>query len=624
MTEPEILFALAQGQNAFFVELAEALVDELADLGVRARISVDELPAPTWKTVYVLVPPHEFTTLTGFDPQEYEPFLARTVVICAEQPTSAWFAQNLELVRRAGAAFDINPSAVDALRTTRADVSVLELGYTRRWDRIAPETHGDPDAGRELDALFLGSLTERRSRVLANCADVLWRRQTHLVISDNSQPNEASVANFFAGDQKLELLRSARVLLNIHRDDEPYLEWLRAVEAFHCGAVFLSETVADYMPLVPGETFLVSSTASLPDVLEAALDDPDLLARIRANAYELLRSRPLRLAAAELRDAAARLLDQPVPKRLPSLARVWKTDDPQPAPLSDSQDASAQRQALKELRLDMFDLRRGLARQVVGMERAWETTAACASPAWLTAHPRVTVITALYNHAESVGDALRSLVTAEPGSFEVVVVDDGSTDASADMVRQFIYDHPQLPAILLQHAVNRGLGAARNTAWRAARGDLIFVLDADNAVRPTALASLELALRADPGADAAYGMIEQFDDAGPKGLISCLPWNPPKLRSGNYIDAMAMIRRCALEDLDGYTTDRRLFGWEDYDVWCGLADRDRRAVLVPNVVARYRSSPTSMLALSNLSHQAAFAALSERHPSLMDGVRAPA
>jgi hypothetical protein len=88
------------------------------------------------------------------------------------------------------------------------------------------------------------------------------------------------------------------------------------------------------------------------------------------------------------------------------------------------------------------------------------------------------------------------------------------------------------------------------------------------------------------------------------------------LIADNYLDALALVRRSALDELGGYTTDLRLYGWEDYDLWCRVADRGMRGVQVPEFVARYRVSPNSMISLTNLSDQEAREALAERSPRL--------
>ncbi len=151
-----------------------------------------------------------------------------------------------------------------------------------------------------------------------------------------------------------------------------------------------------------------------------------------------------------------------------------------------------------------------------------------------------------------------------------------------------------------------------------ARGEYVFFLDADNAIYPHALRRLAAALDEDAEAAMAYGVIEQFDAQGPTGLLSWHHWDPRRLAYGNYIDAMAMLRRSAVEELGGFPTDERLYGWEDFALWCALAQAGMRGTLVPEIVARYRTNRHSMIGLTNIDTAEAWSVLVERYPFLAE------
>ena len=89
------------------------------------------------------------------------------------------------------------------------------------------------------------------------------------------------------------------------------------------------------------------------------------------------------------------------------------------------------------------------------------------------------------------------------------------------------------------------------------------------------------------------------------------------LCTANYIDAQAMVRVDAWRRLGGYRDDdHHVFGWEDWDLWLRLAQDGGHAVLVPEILGRYRVQRSSMIALTNLAVDDAVAALRLRYPSL--------
>jgi glycosyltransferase involved in cell wall biosynthesis len=268
------------------------------------------------------------------------------------------------------------------------------------------------------------------------------------------------------------------------------------------------------------------------------------------------------------------------------------------------------RMALKQLVLTQKELRRHLeARQTRPdvVERLGESA---------SRNPRVSVVMTVFNYAHTVGDAIHSVAASENVECELVIVDDASTDASLTAIRGALEQHPSLPTTLVLRGGNQGLPRARNTGVEHASGEYVFILDADNAVYPHCLARLAHVLDADPGAAFAYGILEVFDPSGPRDLMSWRPWDPERLRYGNYVDAMAMIRRTVLESVGGYSTDPRLYGWEDFALWCTLADRGWRGVRVPEIVARYRKGLQSMISVTDIDGRDAWAALLESHPIL--------
>jgi cellulose synthase/poly-beta-1,6-N-acetylglucosamine synthase-like glycosyltransferase len=336
-------------------------------------------------------------------------------------------------------------------------------------------------------------------------------------------------------------------------------------------------------------------------------------------------------AAQALIDAAPGLAAPPMPPpgrktrfRKPLVDLTPTTPDQFPSVVGTAE-ASALRAALKETRLDLLQLRRNVA--ALALRQAGtdpnDLEDAARSAAFDDAQPRVSVVTALYNHAEHITEALDSAAASTLSGLEIVITDDGSTDGSPAVVRNWLERSPQVAARLLRHRVNRGLGSARNTALGFARGEFVLFLDADNVLYPPAIEKLVTALDEDREAVLSYGILEMFGAQGAVGLRSWLDWRPDRFRKGNFVDALALVRRDWLVETGGFVTDARLHGWEDYDLWCRVTDAGHHGAFVPEIVARYRSAPHSMLSLTDLSTRQAVGLLAERHPAIFGDVELP-
>ena len=294
-----LTFVLAPGQNHFFVELAEALCDELRRLGAGAETVTGGFPPLEPHRAYVLIPPHEYFVLEGHRTPPSREQLRRTVFITAEQPETVHFRQNVALADRAGALFDISSRAVRAYRRQGVRADHLQLGYTPSWDHFAAAEPAD-------DLIFMGAWTPRRGRVIARSVEELAKLHGRYVFSDNSRPNTVASPGFLTGAEKRDALTRSRLLLNIHQGDEPYFEWHRALQAIHCGAAVLTETSTDAEPLVAGAHYAAADATGLGRAAAELVRDPARSAALAAEAYELIRTElPLERAAANLADAAA-------------------------------------------------------------------------------------------------------------------------------------------------------------------------------------------------------------------------------------------------------------------------------------------------------------------------------
>jgi glycosyltransferase involved in cell wall biosynthesis len=204
----------------------------------------------------------------------------------------------------------------------------------------------------------------------------------------------------------------------------------------------------------------------------------------------------------------------------------------------------------------------------------------------------VTVIVPVYNYAHYVREALDSVRAQTAPILDLVVIDDGSKDASLSVVLDWAAENADRfnRILVVRHAVNSGLGFGRNTGFDLAETPFVLPLDADNMLRPDAVAHLSSQLRRSAAAF-AYPTIQRFGKDNL--LIGDEPFLAARLVSGNFIDAMALVRRDAWAAAGGYDNVR--FGWEDYDFWCRLVELGLWGEHVQEVLADYRAHEQSML-----------------------------
>ena len=193
-------------------------------------------------------------------------------------------------------------------------------------------------------------------------------------------------------------------------------------------------------------------------------------------------------------------------------------------------------------------------------------------PAIAMTEKLVSVIMPAFNAERYIGKALESVRSQTYRNWEIIVTNDGGTDSTARMVAEFAQATSQ-PVRVLEHEQNSGLSAARNTAMRAARGEYIAFLDADDYWLPEHLESV-CAVLAPGKADLVYSDAIVFQDS-PTGEIELLPIvtievkDPPAdLFRRNFINPSgAAITRQLMEKVGGFGP-RRV---EDLDYWIRAA-----------------------------------------------------
>jgi len=212
--------------------------------------------------------------------------------------------------------------------------------------------------------------------------------------------------------------------------------------------------------------------------------------------------------------------------------------------------------------------------------------------------PKVTVIIPTYNRARYLSDAIHSVLNQTLDELEAVVVDDGSTDATAELVSAI---GDQRVRYLRQP--HRGISAAMNAGMRSACGQYIARLDSDDLWLPEMLAALVGILDAQPAFGVAYGKGQAMDHEGHpldhiQGMSERFPGDA--LRSLVYDDCtcnVALVARRECFDHVGFY-DESLVANEDWDLWLRVA-RHYRFCFVDQIVARIRLHDENFTGLSS-------------------------
>jgi hypothetical protein len=610
-------FLLASRGDPFLAELIELIAGVTSDLGVASDVVLDAYPEPDPQDVYVLAP-HELFELAPAHGAPEPAQLQRTIALCTEPPGSTTFDIAAHYASQAGAVLHTQRSGAEQLGRIGISAEHFQLGYSPRWDRWSEE-----DGPRPFDVLHICARDAWREQTIAGWAQTLWPHRCRFVLPQTLGERSSQLTELLP-DGRLQALRSARVLLNLHHRDRTCLEWPLALAAIANGCVLVSEHSIDAEPLRPGTHYLSGDGRDLARLADELLRDEQRLRDLQANAYDLAhRELPLERAVERLLGLAAGLLARPIGEPWP----LSPSTPPPPLDTGKQGDPALAAQlggiagSLKRLSHETLDLRRRLERiehRISSSEPPDEPQVVHRSETFLAAQPRISVIVSLYEYEHEVRECLASVAASELADFEVLVLDDASSDGSVSAAQEVLAAHPAMPALLLRHRVNRGLGRVRNALIERARGEFVFVLDADNLLFPTTLHRLMAALERDPAASFAYPIQVAYRNWRAVDVINAWPWDPRQLVQANYIDAMALIRREALLEHGGYAEDPRIGNSEDHDLWCRMAERGQYGVLVPELLAIYRVQAHSKLrTLGGSENTQTLSLIRSRVPSLM-------
>lgn len=196
----------------------------------------------------------------------------------------------------------------------------------------------------------------------------------------------------------------------------------------------------------------------------------------------------------------------------------------------------------------------------------------------------ISVIIPLYNRKETIIKTLESLKIQTYSDFEVIIVNDGSTDGSEQVVAKYLQKNSSGNPYSFFNQANQGAPVARNRGFKESKGDFLLFCDADAELDSRALEIMLEALKRTPEASYAYSSFNWG-----KKLFKLDEFNPEKLKKMPCIHSMSLIRR---EDFPSSGWDESIKKFQDWDLWLTMLENGKIGVWIPRVLFRITTGGT--------------------------------
>ena len=202
--------------------------------------------------------------------------------------------------------------------------------------------------------------------------------------------------------------------------------------------------------------------------------------------------------------------------------------------------------------------------------------------------PKLSVVIPCYNHGKYVHEAVESVLNQTYQDFEIIIVNDGSTD---EFTNNLLTDY-KMPKTRIIHTDNQGLASARNNGIKEARGEYILPLDADDRIGKEYLEEAVDILDKNLDIGIVYCEAEFFGEIIGKWDIP--EYSIEEMLIDNVIFCSGFFRKKDWEKVGGYDSEM-VYGWEDYDFWLSLIETGVLVHRIPKVLFYYRAYDSSMV-----------------------------
>ena len=225
--------------------------------------------------------------------------------------------------------------------------------------------------------------------------------------------------------------------------------------------------------------------------------------------------------------------------------------------------------------------------------------------------PLVSVVIPAYKMEAFLAETLDSVLASDYPNLEVVVMDDGSPDASYAIACRYAGQDTRVRAFT---KANGGVSTARNAAIRLARGELILPVDADNTIAPTFISQAVAKLLSDPDIKVVAPTSDFFGEK--TGVWRLPPFSIHLLARKNIMDNCALYRKADWERVGGYC--ETILTREDWAFWIAVLKDGGRVEVLPDILHHYRVRATSKRATLRHRKYQVFDQLNALHPEFFE------
>jgi glycosyltransferase involved in cell wall biosynthesis len=196
----------------------------------------------------------------------------------------------------------------------------------------------------------------------------------------------------------------------------------------------------------------------------------------------------------------------------------------------------------------------------------------------------ISIIIPVYNGEKTLIDTIESIESQTYTNLEVIIVNDGSKDKTAEVFEEFSKNNELKYNYFFINQTNKGAPAARNRGKKEAQGDFFLFCDADATLKPEALEEMLKALELNPEASYAYSSFYWG-----RKLFRLWPFDPEKLKKMPCIHTMSLIRR---KDFPEEGWDESIKKFQDWDLWLTMLKNGHKGVFVDKILMRIKPGGT--------------------------------